>query len=92
MRVWQIELIGPRALTVDAGFEYARCAAGAPAAAVCDRGAKATDTADGDLTQRVLACANADVSYKFSSAGLAGYVPNLLVYYFHACLIPLANA
>jgi hypothetical protein len=60
-----ITLVGTEELTVEQGQQYAKCAAGAGASAVCDRGAVAADAVEGDLTPAVLACGK-----PFSTFGL----------------------
>ena len=54
---------------VDEGEVYQACTPSTPLAAVCDKGAVATDPADGDLTANVFAC-SPNGRHKFASSGV----------------------
>ena len=51
-----IALVGQSLLTIPQGTAYALCPTPTPTSAVCDRGATASDSLDGDLTSLIEAC------------------------------------
>ena len=51
-----IALVGQALLTVPQGTAYALCPTPPPTSAICDRGATASDSLDGDLTSLIEAC------------------------------------
>ena len=61
-----ITLVGDEIVEIDASG-YAKCAEGLTVSALCDRGATAIDSTDGDLTPFVMAC-----GLNFQKEGLAG--------------------
>ena len=74
-----IELLGPSLVFLAQGADYFACTAASPPKEVCDRGALAYSTAEGDLTHKVLACSPPDLQLKelrsedhlFDSHGIA---------------------
>ena len=53
-----IELLGPSVVVLPQGAGYATCTPSSPPNEVCDRGALAYSTTDGDLTHQILVCTN----------------------------------
>ena len=51
-----IALVGQALLTLPQGTAYALCPTPTPTSAICDRGATASDSLDGDLTSLIEAC------------------------------------
>lgn len=49
----RVTLLGPAEVEVAIGAPYGRCPDGAPLATVCDRGATAIDSVEGDITAQI---------------------------------------
>ncbi|KAK3275279.1 hypothetical protein CYMTET_16578 [Cymbomonas tetramitiformis] len=68
----ELALVGPELITVNLGDYYVPCGKYYPAGAVCDSGATATDSLDGDLTERVTVCETETETNRYSVRGLNG--------------------
>lgn len=65
-----LELLGAATVEVMQGKPYGPCEADAPLSRVCDRGARAFHTVQGDLTENVLVCSDGDKNWLFSDDGV----------------------
>lgn len=65
-----LTMVGAKLVIVEMGYKYVKCTAKSPAGAICDRGATAVDEADGDVTDRVLACSPDGVTGRWSTRGV----------------------
>ena len=64
---------GPTYLRMPAGTTYAACPPNSPLTLICDRGAKASDPVDGNLSPQVIACPDEPGGgSRFATNGLAG--------------------
>ncbi|KAK3279832.1 hypothetical protein CYMTET_12304 [Cymbomonas tetramitiformis] len=67
-----LSLVGAEVVTVSEGQTYVACSTDSPLDAVCDSGALASDTLDGDLTASVTACATEEAANRFNVRGVTG--------------------
>ncbi|KAK3253971.1 hypothetical protein CYMTET_36800, partial [Cymbomonas tetramitiformis] len=68
----ELALVGPELITVNEGDYYGPCGLSYPAGAVCDHGATATDSLDGDLADHITACETETETNLFKVRGLSG--------------------
>ncbi|KAK3236708.1 hypothetical protein CYMTET_53167 [Cymbomonas tetramitiformis] len=67
-----ITMVGSAEVEIEQFRPYTKCTPESPLAAVCDRGATATDPEDGNLDALILACSPDGKSYKWAKKGVEG--------------------